>query len=44
MEEGQRVIAEKFGDEPPPPSDDADAIIPMTASDPSARPGRAARR
>jgi (E)-4-hydroxy-3-methylbut-2-enyl-diphosphate synthase len=44
MEEGQRVIAEKFGDEPPPPADDLDAVIPMTAAESPTRPGRAARR
>ncbi|MEX0800618.1 MAG: flavodoxin-dependent (E)-4-hydroxy-3-methylbut-2-enyl-diphosphate synthase [Dehalococcoidia bacterium] len=44
LEEGQRVIAEKFGDEPPPPSDDLDAIIPMAVAESPTRPGRAARR
>src|SRR3990170_4254286 len=44
MEEGQRVIAEKFPDEsgPAPKPDDLDAIIPMTAVDSANRPGRAA--
>ncbi|MEE8347146.1 MAG: flavodoxin-dependent (E)-4-hydroxy-3-methylbut-2-enyl-diphosphate synthase, partial [Dehalococcoidia bacterium] len=45
IEEGQRVIAEKFPDSsPPPPSDDLDAIIPMTAVEQGTRPGRVARR
>ncbi len=44
IEEGRQVLAEKFGDEPGPPADDLDAIIPMTAVDPASRPGRAARR
>jgi (E)-4-hydroxy-3-methylbut-2-enyl-diphosphate synthase len=44
IEEGRRVIAEKFGEEPPPPSDDIDAIIPMTAIESATRPGRTARR
>ncbi|MCH7576922.1 MAG: flavodoxin-dependent (E)-4-hydroxy-3-methylbut-2-enyl-diphosphate synthase [Chloroflexi bacterium] len=46
IEEGQRVIAEKFPDEsaPPPPADDLDAIIPMTAVKQGSRPGRVARR
>ena len=43
LEEGQKVIAEKFG-ESPPPSDDLDAIIPMTEVQSATRPGRAARR
>jgi len=45
IEEGRQVLAERFGDESgPPPADDLDAIIPMTAVDPASRPGRAARR
>ncbi len=43
MEEGQRVIAERFG-EAPPPADDLDAVIPMTVVEPGSRPGRVARR
>jgi len=42
MEEGRRVIAEKFGDEPPPPS--GEEVIPMTVVESSSRPGRTARR
>ncbi len=44
LEEGQRVIAEKFGGTPSPPGDDLDAIIPMTEIESGTRPGRAARR
>jgi (E)-4-hydroxy-3-methylbut-2-enyl-diphosphate synthase len=44
MEEGQRVIAEKFGEEAPPPSDAADDFIPMTPVQSNTLPGRAARR
>ncbi len=44
LEEGQRVIAEKFGEAPPPPSDDLDVIIPMTEVESASRPGRTARR
>jgi 4-hydroxy-3-methylbut-2-en-1-yl diphosphate synthase IspG/GcpE len=43
MEEGQRVIAEKFG-EAAPPADELDAVIPMTPVQSSTLPGRAARR
>ncbi len=44
IEEGQRVIADKFGEEPPSPCDDLDAVIPMAAVESAARPGRTARR
>ncbi|MEE8138249.1 MAG: flavodoxin-dependent (E)-4-hydroxy-3-methylbut-2-enyl-diphosphate synthase, partial [Thermoanaerobaculia bacterium] len=45
MEEGQRVIAERFPDSSaPPPADDLDAVIPMTVVEPGSRPGRVARR
>src|SRR3990170_1083408 len=44
IEEGQRVIAERFPDSSgPPPTDDTDAIIPMMEVEHSTRPGRAAR-
>ncbi len=39
LEEGQKVIAEKFGGSPPP-SDDLDVIIPMTEVESATRPGR----
>ncbi len=44
VEEGQRVIAERFGDVPPPPSDDLDAVIPTTVVESATCPGRVARR
>ena len=43
VEEGQRVITEKFG-EAPPPSDDLDAAIPTTVVESATCPGRVARR
>jgi len=45
MEEGQRVIAEKFPDESGPPASEAsDDFIPMTPVQSNTLPGRAARR
>jgi len=44
IEEGRQVLAERFGDAPPPAAGDLDAIIPMTVVDSAGRPGRAARR
>ncbi len=43
MEEGQKVLAEKFGEEPPP-GGDLDAVISLTPTDSRQLPGRAARR
>ena len=45
IEEGQRVIAERFPDSsaPPPPADDTDTFIPMTEVDTARKPGRASR-
>jgi (E)-4-hydroxy-3-methylbut-2-enyl-diphosphate synthase len=49
VEEGQRLIAERFGETSPPPSDDPDAATPTTVVESAAcpgrsLPGRAARR
>jgi (E)-4-hydroxy-3-methylbut-2-enyl-diphosphate synthase len=47
IEEGQLVIAEKFGAAPPPPAiDDPDTFIPVTPAEspPPPRPGRTSRR
>jgi (E)-4-hydroxy-3-methylbut-2-enyl-diphosphate synthase len=44
IEEGQRVIAEKFGEPPPLPSDDLEAVIPTTVIESATCPGRVARR
>ncbi|MEE8347785.1 MAG: flavodoxin-dependent (E)-4-hydroxy-3-methylbut-2-enyl-diphosphate synthase, partial [Dehalococcoidia bacterium] len=43
IDEGQRVIAERFPDSsaPPPPADDT--FIPMTEIDSAGKPGRASR-
>jgi (E)-4-hydroxy-3-methylbut-2-enyl-diphosphate synthase len=43
LEEGRKVIAEKFGDDPPP-SDDADTVIALTPADARTLPGRTSRR
>jgi (E)-4-hydroxy-3-methylbut-2-enyl-diphosphate synthase len=45
IEEGQLVIAEKFGVAPPPPAEDGpDAFIPVTQAESPTRPGRTTRR
>jgi (E)-4-hydroxy-3-methylbut-2-enyl-diphosphate synthase len=44
VEEGQRVIAEKFGETPQLSADDLGAVIPVTVVESASRPGRVARR
>ncbi len=44
VEEGQKVIAEKFGGEPPPESDAGGEVISLTPVASPTLPGRAARR
>jgi (E)-4-hydroxy-3-methylbut-2-enyl-diphosphate synthase len=44
VEEGHRVITEKFGDASPLPSDDLEAVIPAAVVESAACPGRVARR
>ncbi len=44
LDEGQRVIAERFGEEAPPPRDDLDTTINLVPAQSPRRPGRASRR
>jgi (E)-4-hydroxy-3-methylbut-2-enyl-diphosphate synthase len=44
VEEGHRVIADKFGEAPPLPSDDVQAAIPAAVVESATCPGRVARR
>ncbi len=44
LDEGQRIIAERFGEEAPPPRDDLDTAVNLVPAQSPRRPGRASRR